>query len=219
VKLAVCLSVFCLLAPCGAWAGHAGDYRLVSEGCSGEMRIAESVNPDTVMVSVGTVCGPQAHLCELDACGRVTGDGRVVVEDEGGECRIVLSMEGHVARLEQEGTCGCGLRAVMSGLYVRTGVPLRCSGSLDGKYPIRMKIRLDGARVEGAYLYERYGKSLRLQGTVENHGLMMEELDENGRPTGTFRGRFVSPSRVEGTWSRPDGSKAMPFVLNLTRGS
>lgn len=65
------------------------------------------------------------------------------------------------------------------------------SGSID-RYPITMEIVIDGTHVSGNYYYKSKGPNNRLllSGTNNDGYLDINETDENGTPTGHFRGTF-----------------------------
>ena len=70
-----------------------------------------------------------------------------------------------------------------------------------------------GIELSGAYVYTHIGKDIRVEGDVdEKGGLRLEEFFD-GRNTGVFSGRFLPGDRMEGEWSKPDGSGKRPFQL------
>ena len=84
-----------------------------------------------------------------------------------------------------------------------------------GDAPIQMDLRIDGARVSGWYFYDRVGRYIDLDGTLEFGTLTIEESVE-GRVTGVFEGEVPwSPQGnvvLEGTWRSPSDS-TLPFRL------
>ena len=90
-------------------------------------------------------------------------------------------------------------------------------GVIGHRYRIQMTLRREGARLFGDYFYETVRKPLRLDGSVDARGsFLLREFDARGIATGVFRGRW-EPARSEtpmrGDWSRPDGTRPMPFRL------
>jgi hypothetical protein len=92
------------------------------------------------------------------------------------------------------------------------------TGAIDGRLQIRMELDASGQRLTGSYVYVKYDKPIRLEGSVDPAGaLVLTEYGENGSPTGVFRGRKLGEDRIEGTWSRPDGTRQLPFAVERIR--
>lgn len=91
------------------------------------------------------------------------------------------------------------------------------AGTINRTIRIRMKLSQAGNQIHGAYVYEKVGKELQLSGSVSGQQVTLKETDQNGDPTGIFKGRFVSADLIEGTWSNADGTKAFPFSVRATR--
>ncbi|MBD3921823.1 hypothetical protein H8B09_23890 [Paenibacillus sp. PR3] len=102
------------------------------------------------------------------------------------------------------------------------------TGSIAGKYPIEMKLTLDGSNVGGTYMYTKYKQDLKLQGTVDQAAstrdkisVSMDEFDQNGELTGHFVGALIyntashSPALLSfsGDWSNADGTNTIPFEV------
>ena len=99
-------------------------------------------------------------------------------------------------------------------------------GSIKGT-PITMTLQARGSVFIGTYQYVKVGKDLEVQGTMRGKdSIILKEFDEKERQTGLFKGRAfgktsgsstISSSTaidsIVGVWSRPDGSKPLPFVL------
>lgn len=93
-------------------------------------------------------------------------------------------------------------------------------GAINSKYQIAMVIRRKGEKLEGSYFYKRVGKNLQLKGTVQEDGSFeLAEFDSGGNSTGFFKGNSITAKRLEGTWSKPNGAKAMPFYVEATEGN
>jgi hypothetical protein len=91
-----------------------------------------------------------------------------------------------------------------------------------GNLAIEMTLVRDGDRLTGTYFYPKVGKNITLGGTIDKAGSVeLKESDESGKDTGVFKGKWQpatdSPdpnlNEIEGSWSRPDGSKATPFQV------
>jgi hypothetical protein len=54
---------------------------------------------------------------------------------------------------------------------------------------------------------------------VDSNGYFsLYELDDSGKQIGLFKGDFHREPALAGEWSKPDGSKAKPFLLTLDKG-
>jgi hypothetical protein len=93
--------------------------------------------------------------------------------------------------------------------------PLELAGTLGGRHAVRMRLRLHQRVVVGAYQYVRVGRDLSLKGTRAADGqTLLVEYDRKGRETGRFQGVLAPDGRsFTGTWSRPDGTRPLPFTL------
>lgn len=100
-------------------------------------------------------------------------------------------------------------------------------GSIGDALRIGMTLSITGRRITGGYFYVRYLKDLRLEGRIDEAGrFILKEFDPNGQQTGVFVGAFcprdsenASDTRlvldeITGSWSRPDGTGAVPFRLS-----
>jgi hypothetical protein len=89
------------------------------------------------------------------------------------------------------------------------------SGTINNTIRIRMKITQSGSAIRGTYLYEKVGKDIQLNGSVNGQQqVIIKETDANGNQTGTFKGRFIGSDVIEGTWSNADGTKTFPFRVS-----
>jgi hypothetical protein len=84
--------------------------------------------------------------------------------------------------------------------------------------PIQMTLQQKVAGVVGTYRYVKIGTDLGLEGSLRGKdSLILFEYDESGKQTGLFKGRFKgafgTSELIEGTWSKPNGSKSLPFAL------
>jgi len=85
-------------------------------------------------------------------------------------------------------------------------------GTINNTLRVHFRLSQSGKVLSGSYVYERIGKSLRLNGamTYENE-FYLNELDERGSQTGKFEGAFVTKDWIEGTWSATSTKKYLPF--------
>lgn len=92
-------------------------------------------------------------------------------------------------------------------------------GTVGGTAAVRMELAREGDRLTGRYYYETRGKDLALSGTVGADGAAECEERAGVQVTGVLRGRLAERDGAprllsfEGTWSRPGGGKALPFVV------
>ncbi|MFO7446545.1 MAG: DUF3298 domain-containing protein [Ignavibacteriaceae bacterium] len=97
----------------------------------------------------------------------------------------------------------------------------RFEGTINDKYNITLNlVRIDSA-LTGNYYYNNRGELINfIRSSMDNIGnIYLEEdagYDENYNSvtTGIFKGRFITDSRIEGIWEKPDGSKKMAFYLD-----
>lgn len=112
------------------------------------------------------------------------------------------------------------------------------AGMIGGKFKLVMKLRRNGTNLSGSYFYnpasgtmfhgnftrqpQRWadkdiGSSridVQIKGTIdEQQNFSIDEFDAKGGKAGTFKGRFVSDTELEGEWSKPNGKSVMPFSL------
>jgi hypothetical protein len=105
-------------------------------------------------------------------------------------------------------------------------------GDIAGKLKIGLTLRLgpDGKSASGCYFYYKYCQDIRIDASITGRSILIREFDRGGKPTGLFTGRFLTTDPrhqfkglgadnlqtevIEGTWSRPDGSKPLPFHLS-----
>jgi Deacetylase PdaC/Protein of unknown function (DUF3298) len=85
-----------------------------------------------------------------------------------------------------------------------------------GRVAVQMDLRVSAGDISGTYYYERVGKPLGLRGNISQDGkVTINEVDEKGQKTGTFRGQFAkSQEKFEGTWSSADQKTHFPFQLS-----
>ena len=87
-------------------------------------------------------------------------------------------------------------------------------GQINNKYDIQMKITSNNGNITGKYFYKKVGKDIVIKGTIDNQGkISISEFDNKGNQTGLFEGKMPNENKIEGTWSKPNGSNSMPFYL------
>ncbi len=91
--------------------------------------------------------------------------------------------------------------------------PLALRGAIAPGLIIEMHLVRKGTIVSGTYSYQRVGKDISLQGTITETGNVTLEESVSGRNTGIFTGKLVSPTRIEGTWSKPGSTRSRNFFL------
>jgi hypothetical protein len=93
------------------------------------------------------------------------------------------------------------------------------AGTIGKTLKIQMKLKIMGSEVSGTYFYKKHKTDIQLQGTLDDQkNLILNEFDEKGNITGIFKGKFVSQNKIAGTWSKPDGTRPLPFVVELKTG-
>ena len=85
-------------------------------------------------------------------------------------------------------------------------------GKVD-KYPITMHLEIEGSLVKGTYYYDKKGPDaqLNLSGSCDGNSLDINETDENGTPTGHFKGT-MDDGVFKGQFITNKG-KSMPFAV------
>lgn len=81
------------------------------------------------------------------------------------------------------------------------------------KYPITMHLEIEGSQVNGTYFYDKKGPDaqLNLSGRCDGNSLDINETDENGTPTGHFKGT-MNDGVFKGQFITNKG-KSMPFAV------
>jgi hypothetical protein len=91
--------------------------------------------------------------------------------------------------------------------------PITLRGEIAYGLSIEMHLVREGSMLSGSYSYERIGKDIEVQGTIEETGNVVLEEFAKGRKTGLFAGRLVSARRIEGKWSKPGSTTTRDFFL------
>lgn len=86
-------------------------------------------------------------------------------------------------------------------------------GTLNYDYEISMSLTRSGDSLSGHVVPKSKGYSIRVNGTIDNEGFFdLSEYDDQNNWTGTYKGR-ISDGRIEGKWTKPDGSAERPLYL------
>ncbi len=89
-------------------------------------------------------------------------------------------------------------------------------GAIAGKYGITMNIFIRGSQVSGSMYYNRVGKYIYLNGTIDGAGHMqLVGSLENGQKTDFFDGRYDGKI-FQGTWRSPQNNRTLTFKLSRT---
>ncbi|HBB89519.1 MAG TPA: hypothetical protein DC047_18090 [Blastocatellia bacterium] len=92
------------------------------------------------------------------------------------------------------------------------------SGFINNKYEIRMNLSRTGHSLSGTYFYTRHNINISLNGTIDdNQNVELYGYDDGGAMIDIFKGQLISNNVLEGTWSKPDGSKALPFAFRAPK--
>ena len=90
-------------------------------------------------------------------------------------------------------------------------------GRLEQGPDLCMNLQSADWNLKGSYFYKENPEKVNLTGSVTSaDSILINEFDQAGNLFGVFKGKFVSPTRIEGTWSKPDGSRKTPFFLSQT---
>ncbi len=98
--------------------------------------------------------------------------------------------------------------ALLSRNFTRT-----YSGTADND-GISMELRRSGSSLGGRVFSRRSATDISVSGNIDDNGAFeMNEYSDIGVNTGVYRGRINTDGTMNGTWSKPDGSKPRPFFL------
>jgi hypothetical protein len=92
-------------------------------------------------------------------------------------------------------------------------------GTINGKYGIIMTLTKNANNLNGTYTYKSQGTPIKISGTIDdNSNLTINEFNDKGNMTGIFKGQ-LSSNNIIGQWTKPDGSKTMPFSISESQNS
>ncbi|MFA6125782.1 MAG: FxLYD domain-containing protein [Bacteroidales bacterium] len=90
-------------------------------------------------------------------------------------------------------------------------------GRLENRPEFSMKIISTEKKISGSYFYVTNPDEIPLKGDLlRSDSLILSEFDKEGNLTGIFKGKFKNSSRVEGVWTKPNGTNPASFYLNET---
>lgn len=90
-------------------------------------------------------------------------------------------------------------------------------GRLEQSPDICMIVNSIDRKLTGSYFYTDNPENVTVSGQLNrSDSILINEFDGAGNLFGVFKGKFVNPSRIEGVWSKPDGSRPTPFFLTQT---
>lgn len=92
-------------------------------------------------------------------------------------------------------------------------------GSIGSALGLQMKLVREGQKLIGTYYYQKIGQKIDLRGTIdEASNVVLEEFDDQGKPTGVFKGLWTINDAglidIAGNWTRPEGDKKAAFSLH-----
>ncbi|HVY56094.1 MAG TPA: DUF3298 and DUF4163 domain-containing protein [Thermodesulfobacteriota bacterium] len=94
------------------------------------------------------------------------------------------------------------------------------AGSIGENLPIQMELIFDSGDVTGSYMYDKVGTPITLTGTLDKAAgtLSLDEQDDKGLKTGSFKGSIKSEGKsfgnyIEGKWTKSSGLTSLPFRL------
>ncbi len=101
-------------------------------------------------------------------------------------------------------------------IYVLQDFTKSYEGAINEKYKISMVLSKNKEILKGSYTYKSKGTPIKILGTIDDIGnFIMNEFNEKGSITGVLEGQ-ISENNIVGHWSKPDGSKKMPFTIYET---
>jgi serine/threonine protein kinase len=115
-------------------------------------------------------------------------------------------------------------------------------GSVGNNFIVEMRLKRNGTELSGSYFFKHDGDVMQhgnpsddrmpvwgkkdisqamldssIKGKVdEQENFWLDEFDSSGKKAGSFKGRFLSTTAVEGDWTDPNGKNARPFAFKET---
>jgi hypothetical protein len=87
-------------------------------------------------------------------------------------------------------------------------------GTLNNNHEITMRLTRSGDSLSGYVVPKTSGTSIPVRGTINSSGeFNLSEYDDKDNWTGSYKGTISSDGRIEGTWSKPDGTAERPLSL------
>lgn len=103
------------------------------------------------------------------------------------------------------------------------------AGDMNNKIRIKMTLIFSGNEITGQYVYASQLKDIPIKGrVVDDKTFILDELDEDGKPSARFTGEFpkrdprgiygespLSCDVMVGSWQKTNAQQALPFYLQL----
>ncbi len=90
-------------------------------------------------------------------------------------------------------------------------------GRLERSPDLCMSLTSTEGSIKGTYFLKENSEKVNLTGSLSgSDSILINEFDREGNLFGVFKGKFVSATRIEGVWSKPDGSRKTAFFLSET---
>ena len=91
-------------------------------------------------------------------------------------------------------------------------VAIMYSGKIGKKFPIQMDLKRRSNKLNGTLFNSFQAKKKVIGRMFYNEFFYLKEF-KKGQESGSFFGRFFTPSKIVGVWTTPDGKSAFPFYL------
>ncbi len=91
-------------------------------------------------------------------------------------------------------------------------------GTIGDSLAVQMNLRIQGNDVSGTYFYEKYKTDIPVKGTADAQGNVTFNEFDKGNIVGIFKGT-IAGQEMQGQWSKPDGSKTLPFAVRSGAGT
>lgn len=103
-------------------------------------------------------------------------------------------------------------------LALKTNELNRLEGTINNKYPIAMKFKIEGEEIYGYYYYKKIKKLIFIKGTVKDNNTEIIEYGKYGSQNGKFVGS-IKDSKIVGQWYNLNKkNKKFPFELQEATG-
>lgn len=87
-------------------------------------------------------------------------------------------------------------------------------GQINEKYDVIMKLTSNSGQITGTYFYKNVAESIELSGALNSdQSLTIYEYNRAGMQTGVFKGHLINGNKIEGSWTKANGSSSLPFYL------
>lgn len=87
-------------------------------------------------------------------------------------------------------------------------------GTIGKDLSIQLSIYPLGKEIVGSYFYENKRIEIELKGKAGANEIILNEYDEAGKNTGTFKGTMDTVDKIDGTWISADNKRSYPFTLS-----